>query len=120
MDLSAKLELLKQTPYFASLPLSEIRELVPRLLERHYRAGDLIFRKGDRSEGLCVVLSGRGRTETTSEEGRGQGLKVLGGGGARPRRRRVVSRSVTSSARAEPLPISPRLTASPSQRMPSR
>src|SRR4029453_17076145 len=80
MDLSAKLQLLKQTPYFASLPLSEIRELVPRLLERHYRAGDLIFRKGDRSEGLCVVLSGRVRTETTSEEGREQVLKVFGPG----------------------------------------
>jgi len=80
MEISAKLQLLKQTPYFASLPLSEIRELVPRLLERHYRAGDLIFRKGDRSEGLCVVLSGRVRTETTSEEGREQVLKVFGPG----------------------------------------
>jgi CRP-like cAMP-binding protein len=80
MEISAKLQLLKQTPYFASLPLSEIRELVPRLLERHYRAGDLIFRKGDQSEGLCVVLSGRVRTETTSEEGREQVLKVFGPG----------------------------------------
>jgi CRP/FNR family transcriptional regulator len=80
MDPSAKLQLLKQTPYFASLSLSEIREFVQRLLERHYRAGDVIFRKGDRSEGLCVVLSGRVRTETTSEEGRDQVLKVFGPG----------------------------------------
>ena len=80
MDLPAKLELLKRTPYFASLSLSEIRELVPRLLERHYRAGDVIFHKGDPSEGLCVVLSGRVRSETTSEEGREQVLKVFGPG----------------------------------------
>ena len=80
MDLSVKLQLLKQTPYFSSLSLSEIREFVPRLLERHYRAGDVIFRKGDRSEGLCIVLSGRVRTETTSEEGREQVLKVFGPG----------------------------------------
>jgi CRP-like cAMP-binding protein len=80
MDLSTKLQLLKQNPYFASVPLSEIREVVPRLLERHYRAGDMIFRQGDRSEGLCVVLSGRVRTVTTSEEGREQVLKVFGPG----------------------------------------
>jgi CRP/FNR family transcriptional regulator len=80
MDPSSKLQLLKQTPYFASLSLSEIQELVPRLLERRYRAGDVIFRKGDWPEGLCLVLSGRVRTETTSEEGREQVLKVFGPG----------------------------------------
>jgi CRP/FNR family transcriptional regulator len=80
MDLSAKLQLLKQTPYFSSLSLTEIREFVPRVLERHYRAGEVIFRKGDRSEGLCVVLSGQVRTETTSEEGREQILKAFGPG----------------------------------------
>ena len=59
MDLSTKLNLLKQVPYFASLPPSELRELVTRLRERHYRAGDAIFYKGDRCEGLFIVLRGR-------------------------------------------------------------
>ena len=30
-----------------------------RLRERHYRAGDAIFYKGDRCEGLFIVLRGR-------------------------------------------------------------
>lgn len=80
MDLSAKLQLLKQVPYFASLPPGEIRELVASLHERHYRMGDVIFHQGDRCKGLCIVLSGRVRTLTTSAEGREQVLKVFGPG----------------------------------------
>ena len=80
MDLPAKTQLLKQVPYFGSLPLGEVRELAARLPERHYRSGDLISRKGDRCEGLCIVLSGRVRTVITSEDGREQVLKVFGPG----------------------------------------
>jgi CRP-like cAMP-binding protein len=80
MDLLAKLRLLKQVPYFASLPPSDLRELTEGLRERHYQAGDVIFRKGDQCEGLCVVLSGRVRTVTTSAQGREQVLKVFGPG----------------------------------------
>ena len=80
MDLSAKTQLLKQVPYFGSLPLGRVRELAAGLPERHYRAGDVISRKGDRCEGLCIVLSGRVRTVITSEDGREQVLKVFGPG----------------------------------------
>jgi CRP/FNR family cyclic AMP-dependent transcriptional regulator len=80
MDLSAKLFVLKENPYLASLPPSEARELVARLRERHYRAGDVIFRKDERCEGLFIVLSGRVRTSITSLEGREQVLKVFGPG----------------------------------------
>jgi CRP-like cAMP-binding protein len=80
MDVLAKLQLLKQVPYFASLPPSELGELAAGLRECHYQAGDVIFRKGDRCEGLCIVLSGRVRTVTTSAEGREQVLKVFGPG----------------------------------------
>jgi CRP-like cAMP-binding protein len=80
MDLSAKLHLLEQIPYFAALPRGEIREVAARLRERHYRAGDVIFRKGDRCEGLGIVLSGRVRTMIMSLEGREQVLKVFGPG----------------------------------------
>ena len=80
MDLPAKLQLLKQVPYFASLPPKELRELAAGLRERHYQAGDVIFRKGEPCEGLCLVLSGRVRTVTTSAEGREQVLKVFGPG----------------------------------------
>jgi CRP/FNR family transcriptional regulator, cyclic AMP receptor protein len=53
---------------------------VARLRERHYRTGDVIFRKGDHCEGLFIVLSGRVRTSITSMDGREQVLKVFGPG----------------------------------------
>ena len=80
MDLGAKLELLRRTPYLHSVPASDVQALATRLRERHYQAGDVIFRKGDRSEGLAVVLRGRVRTVTTSPEGREQVLKMFGPG----------------------------------------
>ena len=80
MDLPAKLYVLRANPYFASLPAGEARELVARLRECHYRAGDAIFRKGDRCEGLFIVLTGRVRTSITSVDGREQVLKVFGPG----------------------------------------
>ena len=100
MDLPARLQLLKQIPYFASLPDSQVRELAAGLRERHYHAGQVIFLKGDPCQGLCIVLSGRVRTVTTSAEGREQVLKCSGG--------------------VERFPTSPCLTMVPSRRTRSR
>src|SRR5262245_47092142 len=80
MDLGATLEVLRQIPYFRSLPTLELRSLAANLRTGRYQADDVIFRKGDPSEGLCVVVSGRVRTVTTSPEGREQVLKVFGPG----------------------------------------
>jgi CRP/FNR family cyclic AMP-dependent transcriptional regulator len=80
MDTSGKLQLLKQIPYFASLPDSRVRELAAGLPEHRYRAGEVIFLKGDPCQGLCIVLSGRVRTVTRSAEGRERVLKVFGPG----------------------------------------
>src|SRR5262245_51321011 len=80
MDTSAKLQLLKQIPYFASLPDSQVRALAAGLREHRYRAGEVIFLKGDPCRGLCIVLSGRVRTVTRSAEGRERVLKVFGPG----------------------------------------
>jgi CRP-like cAMP-binding protein len=80
MDLVAKLKLLQQIPYFRLLPAPQLRAFATGLRERRYHAGDVIFRKGDQSEGLCVVHSGRVRTTVTSAEGREQVLKVFGPG----------------------------------------
>jgi CRP-like cAMP-binding protein len=80
MDLSATLRVLRQIPYFRSLPALDLRVLATNLRTRRYQAGDVIFRKGDPSEGLCIVVSGRVRTVTTSPEGREQVLKVFGRG----------------------------------------
>jgi CRP-like cAMP-binding protein len=80
MDLDTRLELLRQVPYFRALPAADILALAAHLRERHYQARDVIFRKGDRSDGLGVVLRGRVRTVTTSPEGREQVLKMFGPG----------------------------------------
>jgi len=76
----ADLERLRQIPYLRSVPAADVQALATNLRERCYRAGDVIFRKGDSSEGLGVVLRGRVRTVTTSPEGREQVLKVFGPG----------------------------------------
>jgi CRP-like cAMP-binding protein len=76
----AHLEFLRQIPYLRSVPVADVQALATNLRERRYQAGDVIFRKGDSSEGLGVVLRGRVRTVTTSPEGREQVLKVFGPG----------------------------------------
>jgi len=80
MELAHKLELLHRTPYFASLPPDQLRELARKVRERNYQADDVIFRRGELCQGLYVVLSGRVRTLTRSAEGRQQILKVFGPG----------------------------------------
>jgi CRP-like cAMP-binding protein len=80
MEVEAKLELFRQIPYLRSLPDTALQALAASLREHSYESGDVIFRKGDESEGLGVVLRGRVRTVTTSPEGREQVLKVFGVG----------------------------------------
>jgi CRP-like cAMP-binding protein len=80
MDLGATLEVLRQIPYFRSLPALELRSLAANLRTGRYQADDVIFRRGDPSQGLCVVVSGRVQTVTASPEGREQVLKVFGPG----------------------------------------
>jgi len=80
MDFAAKLELLRQIPYLRSVPPGDVQALATSLRERRYQAADVIFRKGDPSDGLGVVLQGRVRTVTTSPGGREQVLKVFGPG----------------------------------------
>jgi CRP/FNR family transcriptional regulator len=80
MNVEAQLQLLRQIPYFRSLPLGEVSELTRTLRIRQCRKGDVIFRKGDPCQGLCIVLRGRVRTVTASADGRQQVLKVFGPG----------------------------------------
>jgi CRP-like cAMP-binding protein len=80
VDVPAKLEILRKVPYFRSVAPTALQALATSLRERHYQPADVIFRKGDRSEGLGIVLRGRVRTMTTSPDGRQQVLKVFGPG----------------------------------------
>jgi CRP/FNR family cyclic AMP-dependent transcriptional regulator len=70
MDLEARLQLLRQIPYFRALPIARVRELAAALHVRHCNRGEVVFRKGDESEGLCIVLSGGVRTVLNSPDGR--------------------------------------------------
>lgn len=80
MDVPAKIELLRQTPYLRSVPAGVLQALAAGLRERRYQTDDVIFRKGDPSEGLGIVLRGRVRTLISSPEGREQVLKMFGPG----------------------------------------
>jgi CRP/FNR family cyclic AMP-dependent transcriptional regulator len=80
MDLEARLQLLRQIPYFRALPIARVRELAAAVRVRHYNRGEVIFRKGDESEGLCIVLRGGVRTVLNSPDGRQQILKRFGPG----------------------------------------
>src|SRR5262245_17863366 len=80
MDLDATLTVLRQVPYFLSLPALDLRALATNLRTGRYQSGDVIFRKGDPSAGLCIVVSGRVRTVTSTPDGREQVLKMFGPG----------------------------------------
>src|SRR5262249_46900216 len=80
MDPEAQFQLFRRIPYFRALSLEQLAELLKIVRVRPYRKGQMIFRKGDRGEGLFVVLSGRVRTSIASEDGREQVLKVFGPG----------------------------------------
>jgi CRP-like cAMP-binding protein len=80
MDLEARCEVLKSSPYFRALPVGRVKELATLLPVHKYKRGDVIFRQGDRSNGLCIVLSGSVRTVINSSYGRQQVLKVFGQG----------------------------------------
>ena len=52
-------ELLERVPLFKGLPEAERLSLAQRLVERRYRAGELVFSKGDRGAEMYCVLSGK-------------------------------------------------------------
>jgi uncharacterized membrane protein len=52
-------ELLERVPLFKGLSEEARMSLAERLVERRYRAGELVFSKGDRGSALFCVLSGK-------------------------------------------------------------
>jgi len=77
---TAALALLKRVPIFASLTEPEFAFLTPRLLQRKYSSGELIFGEGDACAGLYVVQSGNVRIFKSSAGGREQVLSIDGPG----------------------------------------
>jgi CRP-like cAMP-binding protein len=54
-----RLKLLGTVPLFAGLTRRQLGRLIVKLFEKHYRAGEAIFREGDPGNALFIVLEGR-------------------------------------------------------------
>jgi uncharacterized membrane protein len=51
-------ELLAQIPLFDTLAAEDLEALASRMTERQYKAGELVFGKGDKGSSMYVVISG--------------------------------------------------------------
>lgn len=72
--------ILSQVPIFSGLSEQEFAFLIPRLVQRRFHAGELIFAEGDACAGLYVVQSGNVRIFKSSAGGREQVLTIDGPG----------------------------------------
>src|SRR5215467_6165494 len=72
--------ILNQVPIFSGLSEQEFAFLIPRLVQRRFQAGELIFAEGDACSGLYIVQSGNVRIFKSSAGGREQVLTIDGPG----------------------------------------
>src|SRR6266536_758860 len=70
----APVETLRRVPFFAVLPLEELRALASHCVVRHVKRDEMLFAEGDPCEGLFVVQSGALKLLKTAETGREQVL----------------------------------------------
>jgi CRP-like cAMP-binding protein len=80
VDIDAALALLKRVPIFSSLSEQEFAFLMPRLVQRRFDSGQIIFNEGDACAGLYIVQSGNVRIFKSSAGGREQVLDINGPG----------------------------------------
>src|SRR5271157_6566226 len=80
VDSDMVLALLKRVPIFSSLSEQEFAFLMPRLVQRRFHAGEIIFNEGDACAGLYIVQSGNVRIFKSSAGGREQVLAIDGPG----------------------------------------
>lgn len=67
-------------PMFPSLPTAIIADLESKLLVNKYREGSVIYRQGERSPGIFLVLAGRIRMSAIALHARTALLKIAGPG----------------------------------------
>jgi CRP-like cAMP-binding protein len=60
---------LLQTPIFRDLTRADVAELVPRLVERRYDAGQVVWMEGDPADALYVLVEGAFKSHRLSREG---------------------------------------------------
>jgi CRP/FNR family transcriptional regulator len=75
-------DVLGQIPYFASLPVSELRRLATRCTLRTLHAGDTLFEEGEPCRGLLIVAEGLVEIRQISTRGREQVFHTEGPGAA--------------------------------------
>ncbi len=75
MALESDISVLARAPLLGLLERDALRLLAFAAETRHLRSGDVLFRKGDRSDGAYVVSSGEVALET-GEEGNGEPVLV--------------------------------------------
>lgn len=78
----ANIAILRQVPYFASLPLNELRHLAARCTVRRFGRGQALFEEGEPCRGLLVIAAGRVEVRQISLRGREQVFHTEGPGGA--------------------------------------
>lgn len=71
-------DFLRNVPFFANLPTSDLEGLAQRLVTRKYRAGEQIFKQGSPGNSLYIVKTGRVAIVVTDPQGRTQTLAERG------------------------------------------
>lgn len=79
-ELAARRAALTKSPLFQALQPDEIDAVIAQIAVRRSPRGSMILRRGDASPGALVIMLGRVRISTTSEDGREVTLGVLGPG----------------------------------------
>ncbi len=76
------MQLLTRVPYFASLPLADLRRLAARCKVRTLPSGGLLFEEGQPCRGLFIIAEGSVEVRQTSFRGREQVFHTEGAGAA--------------------------------------
>ena len=79
-ELAARRAALTKSPLFQALQPDEIDAVLAQIAVRKTARGTTILRRGDASPGALVIMMGRVRIATTSEDGREVTLGMLGPG----------------------------------------
>ena len=79
-DRDVRRSILEKVAIFSDFSDEELTFVLPRLVVRHFRAGEAIFHEGDACTGLYIVQAGQVRIFKSSAGGREQVLSIDGPG----------------------------------------
>lgn len=72
--------IIRRVPMFAQLPPPQFAAIRGAFEERRYRAGEVIFRQGERTRGLYVFTDGQAVLHQTMPDGNRRSIGSVGGG----------------------------------------